>query len=140
MPISRKNAASPSLENALGKLRPGEGKPPIEDHAGNGGELHQDIPGKADHGDGAAHLTDNFGHRISDNQNSLRAGERGPTLLEYFVLPAKIFHFDHERIPERIIHARGSGAHGLFSFHKAIPDLPAPSTFSPPVPPPRSPS
>src|SRR3546814_3621113 len=66
MPISRKNAASPSLENALGKLRPGEGKPPIEDHAGNGGELHQDIPGKADHGDGAAHLTDNFGHRISE--------------------------------------------------------------------------
>ena len=49
---------------------------------------------------------------ISDNQNSLKAGPRGPVLLEDFVLREKIFHFDHERIPERVVHARGFGAHG----------------------------
>ena len=53
------------------------------------------------------------------NQNSLRAGPCGPTLLEDFVLREKIFHFDHERIPERIVHARGSGAHGVFECTKA---------------------
>ncbi|MEO7564040.1 MAG: catalase [Sphingomicrobium sp.] len=59
-------------------------------------------------------MTTNFGVPISDNQNSLKAGARGPSLLEDFVLREKIFHFDHERIPERIVHARGSGAHGVF--------------------------
>jgi len=82
--------------------------------------LQQQAPSGAEAG---AVLTDNFGHRISDNQNSLKAGERGPTLLEDFVLREKIFHFDHERIPERIVHARGSGAHGVFECTKAIPDL-----------------
>ncbi len=80
-------------------------------------------------GKGAAYLTDNFGHRISDNQNSLKAGSRGPTLLEDFVLREKIFHFDHERIPERIVHARGSGAHGVFECTKAIPHLTKASIF-----------
>jgi catalase len=59
-------------------------------------------------------LTTNQGTPISDNQNSLKAGARGPSLLEDFVLREKITHFDHERIPERIVHARGSGAHGYF--------------------------
>ncbi|BAV63330.1 catalase domain-containing protein [Sphingobium cloacae] len=59
----------------------------------------------------------------------MRAGERGPTLLEDFVLREKIFHFDHERIPERIVHARGSGAHGVFECTKAIPDLTKASIF-----------
>jgi len=59
-------------------------------------------------------LTTNQGVRISDNQNSLKAGLRGPSLLEDFVLREKITHFDHERIPERIVHARGSAAHGYF--------------------------
>ncbi|MBV0891061.1 catalase [Paracoccus sp. Z118] len=68
-------------------------------------------------------LTTNFGVPISDNQNSLKAGSRGPTLLEDFVLREKIFHFDHERIPERIVHARGSGAHGTFTVTRAIPEL-----------------
>ena len=68
-------------------------------------------------------LTDNQGHPVSDNQNSLRAGARGPTLLEDFFLREKIFHFDHERIPERIVHARGSGAHGTFECTSAIPEL-----------------
>src|SRR5690606_27974328 len=91
-----------------------------EERLGAAGELQQQAPANAD---GAAYLTDNFGHRISDNQNSLKAGVRGPTLLEDFVLREKIFHFDHERIPERIVHARGSGAHGVFEVTKAIPEL-----------------
>ncbi|MEP7171383.1 MAG: catalase, partial [Bacteroidota bacterium] len=57
-------------------------------------------------------LTTNQGLRINDDQNSLKAGERGATLLEDFQLREKITHFDHERIPERIVHARGSAAHG----------------------------
>ena len=68
-------------------------------------------------------LTTNHGVLLSDNQNSLRAGDRGPTLLEDFALREKIFHFDHERIPERIVHARGSGAHGYFECTAPIPAL-----------------
>src|SRR3978361_1085019 len=59
-------------------------------------------------------MTTNQGLKISDDQNSLRAGVRGPTLLEDFHFREKITHFDHERIPERIVHARGSAAHGVF--------------------------
>ncbi|WP_237724846.1 catalase [Deinococcus alpinitundrae] len=62
-------------------------------------------------------LTDNLGHAISDDQNSLRAGVRGPSLLEDFLLREKISHFDHERIPERVVHARGAGAHGTFQVY-----------------------
>ncbi|MGI4886204.1 MAG: catalase [Janthinobacterium lividum] len=62
-------------------------------------------------------LTTNQGLRINDDQNSLKAGERGPTLLEDFILREKITHFDHERIPERVIHARGVGAHGYFEAY-----------------------
>jgi catalase len=65
-------------------------------------------------------LTTNQGVQISDNQNSLKAGLRGPTLLEDFVLREKITHFDHERIPERIVHARGSAAHGYFECYEAL--------------------
>ena len=59
-------------------------------------------------------MTTNQGVAIGDNQNSLKAGLRGPTLLEDFILREKITHFDHERIPERIVHARGWAAHGYF--------------------------
>ena len=65
-------------------------------------------------------LTTNQGLRINDNQNSLKAGERGATLLEDFILREKITHFDHERIPERIVHARGSAAHGYFQVYKSM--------------------
>ncbi len=65
-------------------------------------------------------LTTNQGLRINDNQNSLKAGERGPTLLEDFILREKTTHFDHERIPERIVHARGSGAHGHFQLYESM--------------------
>lgn len=65
-------------------------------------------------------LTSNHGVRVNDNHNSLKAGERGPTLLEDFLLREKITHFDHERIPERVVHARGSGAHGYFELHESM--------------------
>ena len=81
---------------------------------GAGGELHQIA--------GGAHpaLTTNQGIAISDDQNSLRANPRGPTLLEDFVLRDKITHFDHERIPERIVHARATGAHGFFELTASL--------------------
>ena len=68
-------------------------------------------------------LTTNQGVRIADDQNSLRAGNRGPTLLEDFILREKITHFDHERIPERIVHARGSAAHGYFHSYRSLRDV-----------------
>ncbi len=79
---------------------------------GSGGELHQRATGDNI-------LTTNQGVPISDDQNSLRIGARGPTLLEDFHFLEKITHFDHERIPERIVHARGSAAHGSFQPYKA---------------------
>ena len=88
-----------------------------EFHAGNAGELHQTT------GERDSTLTTNQGVAISDNQNSLRSGERGPTLLEDFILREKITHFDHERIPERIVHARGSGAHGYFEAYGDLSEL-----------------
>lgn len=65
-------------------------------------------------------MTTDQGVRINDDQNSLKAGERGSTLLEDFILREKITHFDHERIPERIVHARGSAAHGVFELFKPM--------------------
>jgi catalase len=81
---------------------------------GSGDELHEHAAGSH------PPLTTNQGAPISDNQNSLRAYGRGPTLLEDFVLREKITHFDHERIPERIVHARGSAAHGEFVLSKSL--------------------
>ncbi|MDE1994243.1 MAG: catalase [Rhizobiaceae bacterium] len=89
---------------------------------GEGGETHQHVPAKGPH-EGMDHLTTNQGIRVSDNQNSLRSGARGPTLLEDFVLREKIFHFDHERIPERIVHARGSAAHGYFESYESLSEI-----------------
>jgi catalase len=81
---------------------------------GQGGELHQ----LAD-GDDAS-LTTNQGMPVSDNQNSLKSNPLGPVLLEDFVLREKITHFDHERIPERIVHARGTGVHGYFELTHSL--------------------
>lgn len=67
-------------------------------------------------------LTTNQGVQIGDNQNSLKAGLRGPTLMEDFILREKITHFDHERIPERVVHARGSAAHGYFEAYQPLTD------------------
>ncbi|MGF6703131.1 catalase [Paraburkholderia sp. MM5496-R1] len=65
-------------------------------------------------------LRTNQGVKIADNQNTLRAGPRGPSLLEDFIMREKITHFDHERIPERIVHARGSAAHGVFKVYESM--------------------
>jgi catalase len=69
---------------------------------------------------GGRALTTNFGQPVADNQSSLKAGLRGPALLEDFILREKITHFDHERIPERIVHARGSAAHGFFECYESL--------------------
>ncbi len=78
-------------------------------------QLSKDFEEGTGHG-----LTTNQGLKISDNQNSLKAGERGATLLEDFIMREKITHFDHERIPERIVHARGSAAHGYFELTESL--------------------
>ena len=75
-------------------------------------------------------MTTAQGVPMGDDQNSLRAGERGPTLLEDFALREKIFHFDHERIPERVVHARGYGAHGYLECLDAITDLTRAAPFA----------
>lgn len=90
----------------------------------DGGELHQHAA------DGADRLTTAQGVVIADNQNSLRADAPGPTLLEDFALREKIFHFDHERIPERVVHARGYGAHGTFTCTRALPDVTRAAPFA----------
>ena len=81
---------------------------------GNGGELQQQAHGKH------PTLTTQQGIAVADNQNSLRSAPRGPTLLEDFILREKITHFDHERIPERIVHARGTAAHGFFELTHSL--------------------
>lgn len=75
-------------------------------------------------------LTTNHGVPIADNQNSLKAGIRGPALLEDFILREKITHFDHERIPERIVHARGSAAHGFFECYAPLDEYTKAAPFS----------
>src|SRR3954469_12493705 len=70
--------------------------------------------------DQGEYLTTNQGVRVNDDQNTLKAGERGSTLLEDFIFREKITHFDHERIPERVVHARGSGAHGVFKVYESM--------------------
>jgi catalase len=84
---------------------------------GAGGETHQGA------GNGYATLTDQQGHPIADDQNTLRQGSRGPALLEDQHFREKIFHFDHERIPERVVHARGYGAHGFFELTESLSDV-----------------
>ncbi|KRB23398.1 MULTISPECIES: catalase [Mesorhizobium] len=81
---------------------------------GEGGELHQTASGST------PVLTTAQGGPVSDDQNSLKIGARGPTVLEDFHFREKIFHFDHERIPERVVHARGYGAHGYFETYESL--------------------
>ncbi len=81
---------------------------------GNGGELHQLAEGET------PTLTTAQGGPVSDDHNTLRIGERGPSLIEDFHFREKIFHFDHERIPERVVHARGYGAHGYFETYESL--------------------
>ncbi|TAW64416.1 catalase [Rhizobium ruizarguesonis] len=81
---------------------------------GAGGELHQFAE------DGMPLLTTAQGGPVSDDQNTLRVGARGPALIDDFHFREKIFHFDHERIPERVVHARGYGAHGYFETYESL--------------------
>ena len=84
---------------------------------GTAGEVHQTAAGDV------PVLTTQQGIPVSDDQNSLKIGARGPTALEDFHFREKIFHFDHERIPERVVHARGFGAHGYFENYESLADI-----------------
>ncbi|MDY0871924.1 catalase [Dongia rigui] len=113
---SKNAAAKPSAKTASAKPKAFGAKgdaDALRGSIGQGGETHQRAAGSN------SRLTSNQGTVISDNQNSLRQGDRGPSLLEDFILREKITHFDHERIPERIVHARGSGAHGTFQVYQS---------------------
>lgn len=94
-----------------------------QDPVGNGGEIHQQTRDMDDT------LTTQQGAPIADDQNSLRAGSRGPTLLEDHIMREKVFHFDHERIPERVVHARGFGAHGYFENYDCLSDITGADVF-----------
>jgi len=113
-----------TLTEANASPKVGSGNPPLSFNPGNGplDRVRVDSAGRV--------LTTNQGVPVSDNQNSLKAGLRGPTLLEDFVLREKITHFDHERIPERIVHARGSGAHGYFENYEPLTKLTRASLFA----------
>ena len=115
---SRPEAKATPKSAANAATRRGRGtKQPDAYDVGSGGETHQ----RRDQG--ATLLTTAQGTPISDDQNSLKVGERGPTLMNDFVLREKVFHFDHERIPERVVHARGFGAHGFFETFEGLSDL-----------------
>ena len=88
---------------------------PVE--VGDGGETHQTVS------EGGARLTTQQGIPVADDQNTLKIGDRGPALLEDFHFREKIFHFDHERIPERVVHARGFGVHGYFEPYEGAAEL-----------------
>ena len=108
------STAKTTRHSAKRKQEKGSGPNGGSQQQAAGGELHQIA--------GGAHpaLTTNQGLALSDNQNSLRANPRGPTLLEDFILREKITHFDHERIPERIVHARATGVHGFFELTASL--------------------
>lgn len=108
--MAKKHTASRPANGKSAKGAAADGKTQV----GAGGELHQIAGGEH------PALTTNQGIPVSDNQNSLRANPRGPTLLEDFVLREKITHFDHERIPERIVHARATGVHGFFELTSSL--------------------
>ncbi len=92
-------------------------EPTYDTQVGNGGELHQTAR------DGGDVLTTQQGIPVADDQNTLKVGDRGPHLLDDFHFREKIFHFDHERIPERVVHARGYGAHGTFTLNESLEDV-----------------
>ena len=106
--MSKTRTARTSSRRRQGLASAGESQPAA------GGELHQIAGGKH------PPLTTNLGVPLSDNQNSLKANARGPALLEDFILREKITHFDHERIPERIVHARATGVHGFFELTASL--------------------
>ncbi|MEP6485299.1 MAG: catalase [Rudaea sp.] len=107
-------AGASTTAEVIASDKTGNGQPPIGTNAANESldRVRVDSTGQR--------LTTNQGVPVADNQNSLKAGIRGPTALEDFILREKITHFDHERIPERVVHARGSAAHGIFETYKSM--------------------
>jgi catalase len=125
-PTPAQKATTKKVATNTSSSKPPSSKQPAQvaaDHVGNGGELHQAATGDR------ARLTTQQGIPVSDDQNSLRVGERGPTTLDDFVMREKLFHFDHERIPERVVHARGYGAHGFFETYEPLTDLTSADLF-----------
>jgi catalase len=105
---AKKTRSAPRKDAQIGELKVPRGE---------GGETHQTAGGRV------PELTTAQGAPVADDQNSLRVGARGPTILEDSHFREKIFHFDHERIPERVVHARGYGAHGFFENYKPLADI-----------------
>jgi len=123
VPPSDPSAGASSLsESAASEKTNGPAAPGVNAADGRLERVRADASGQP--------LTTNQGVRVSDNQHSLKAGLRGPALLKDFILREKITHFDHERIPERIVHARGSAAHGYFECQRALTDLTAAAPFA----------
>jgi len=113
-----------TLTEATASAKAGAGQPNLGANPGN-------LPLDRARTDATARaLTTNQGVPLATNQHSLKAGLRGPALLEDFILREKLTHFDHERIPERIVHARGSGAHGYFECHEELSDVTRASVFA----------
>jgi catalase len=119
MPVAGKPVAVPSVTAGAGSLSEKNQSPKTGAPATKAVSVRGDLE-RVRVNSGGQMLTTNQGVAVADNQNSLKAGLRGPTLLEDFILREKITHFDHERIPERIVHARGSGAHGFFECYKPL--------------------
>ena len=112
-PPTRIAAASTSTEN-IASPKVGDGSPEVGKNPLNGplDRVRVDDTGQR--------LTTNQGVPVANNQDSLKLGLRGPTLMEDFIFREKLTHFDHERIPERVVHARGSGAHGYFECYREL--------------------
>ena len=124
-----RNATSPlatasSVSESQSSPKVGEGEPALGLNAtiGSLDRVRVDSAGQT--------LTTNQGVSVADNQHSLKIGLRGPTALEDFILREKITHFDHERIPERVVHARGSGAHGFFESYSDLSSLTKAAPFA----------
>jgi catalase len=117
------DTASTASESATSD-KAGAGVPPQGENPNNGplDRVRTDAGGRP--------LSTNQGVPVADNQNSLKAGLRGPALLEDFILREKITHFDHERIPERVVHARGSAAHGFFECYHELSELTRAAPFA----------
>jgi len=119
MPQDRSDTKATNAVSAedLGADTPAEDNGRFAEPQGKDGETRQSAGGDV------PSLTTQQGVRVSDDQNSLKQGARGPTLLEDFHFREKIFHFDHERIPERVVHARGFGLHGYFELTDSLADV-----------------
>ncbi|SDK00310.1 catalase [Catalinimonas alkaloidigena] len=120
------NGKAASQHNSNGQKRQSAQFADQQVTLGEGGETHQVA------GNGTPVLTTQQGVPVADDQNSLKVGSRGPTALEDFHFREKIFHFDHERIPERVVHARGYGAHGYFELYESLSDITSADIFQRP--------